>query len=294
MSRCTSLPSSSHARRRQAARRRATHRRARRTLFACGLALAATLFLLSVGLSGRLTPATDTTPAAENIEQPVFSSTDDDSAEARRAAILQDTSGTFPESLQALLERHPDALGFVEDYPDHKDDAPADTIGEVVQGQFPLLLQWDPRWGYTRYGDDLLAVTGCGPTCLAMAAAGLTGDDTITPAAVAQRAQRDGYWVDGVTSWGLMTTGCEAWGLVSEELPLTESAVTGALSEGRPIICSVRPGDFTTTGHFILLTGMTEEGIRVNDPNSPQNSNRLWTYAELEPQIRNLWAFSAR
>ena len=226
MSRCTFLPSSSHA---------------RRTLFACGLALAATLSLMSVGPSGRLTPVTDTTPAAENIEQPVFSSTDADSAEARRAAILQDTSGTFPESLQALLERHPDALGFVEDY-HHKDDAPADTIGEVVQGQFPLLLQWDSRWGYTRYGDDLLAVTGCGPTCLAMAAAGLTGDDTITPAAVAQRAQRDGYWGDGVTSWGLMTTGCEAWGLVSEELPLTESAVTGALSEGRPIICSVRPG----------------------------------------------------
>ena len=97
-----------------------------------------------------------------------------------------------------------------------------------------------------------------------------------------------------MTSWGLMTTGCEAWGLVSEELPLTESAVTGALSEGRPIICSVRPGDFTTTGHFILLTGIAEEGIRVNDPNSPQNSDRLWTYAELEPQIRNLWAFSAR
>lgn len=81
---------------------------------------------------------------------------------------------------------------------------------------------------------------------------------------------------------------------MSEELPLTESAVTGALSEGRPIICSVRPGDFTTTGHFILLTGIAEEGIRVNDPNSPQNSDRLWTYAELEPQIRNLWAFSAR
>ena len=93
-------------------------------------------------------------------------------------------------------------------------------------------------------------------------------------------------------SWGLMTDGCRAWGLVSEELPLTETAVTGALDEGRPIICSVRPGDFTTTGHFILLAGLEEEGIRVNDPNSPQNSDRLWIYDELEPQIRNLWAFS--
>lgn len=276
------------SRRRQAARRRSLHRRARRTVIFCVMALAATLW--AVGLPGRREPTPASTVKA--TASPATTPLTDENADARRADILQDTSGTWPESLQALLERHPDALEFVEGYPDHKDDAPAETIGDVVQGQFPLLLQWDARWGYVRYGDDLLAVTGCGPTCLAMAAAGLTGDNAITPAAVAEQAQRDGYWVDGVTSWGLMTDGCRAWGLVSEELPLTESAVTGALEEGRPIICSVRPGDFTTTGHFILLAGLEEEGIRVNDPNSPQNSDRLWTYDELEPQIRNLWAFS--
>lgn len=276
------------SRRRQAARRRSLHRWARRTVIFCIMALAATLW--AVGLPGRREPAP--APTVKATASPAATPLTDENADARRADILQDTSGTWPESLQALLERHPDALEFVEGYPDHKDDAPAETIGDVVQGQFPLLLQWDARWGYVRYGDDLLAVTGCGPTCLAMAAAGLTGDNAITPAAVAEQAQRDGYWVDGVTSWGLMTDGCRAWGLVSEELPLTESAVTGALDEGRPIICSVRPGDFTTTGHFILLAGLEEEGLRVNDPNSPQNSDRLWTYDELEPQIRNLWAFS--
>lgn len=276
------------SRRRQAARRRSLHRRARRTVIFCVMALAATLW--AVGLPGRREPAP--APTVKATASPATTPLTDENADARRADILQDTSGTWPESLQALLERHPDALEFVEGYPDHKDDAPAETIGDVVQGQFPLLLQWDARWGYVRYGDDLLAVTGCGPTCLAMAAAGLTGDNAITPAAVAEQAQRDGYWVDGVTSWALMTDGCRAWGLVSEELPLTESAVTGALEEGRPIICSVRPGDFTTTGHFILLAGVENGNIRVNDPNSPQNSDRLWTYDELEPQIRNLWAFS--
>lgn len=276
------------SRRRQAACRRSLHRRARRTVIFCVMALAATLW--AVGLPGRREPAA--APTVKATASPATTPHTDENADARRADILQDTSGTWPESLQALLERHPDALEFVEGYPDHKDDAPAETIGDVVQGQFPLLLQWDARWGYVRYGDDLLAVTGCGPTCLAMAAAGLTGDNTITPAAVAEQAQRDGYWVDGVTSWGLMTDGCRAWGLISEELPLIESAVTGALEEGRPIICSVRPGDFTTTGHFILLAGVEDGNIRVNDPNSPQNSDRLWTYDELEPQIRNLWAFS--
>lgn len=279
--------------RRRAAYRRAQRRRARRTLLICFLAVLVTLW--AAGLPGRIRSETAATATsrADTVSAPPGTALAGDE-DTRRQAILSDTGGTWPESLRDLLERHPDALAFVEGYPDHKDDPPAETIGEVVQGQFPLLLQWDPRWGYVRYGDDLLAVTGCGPTCLAMAAAGLTGDDTITPAAVAEKAQQDGYWVDEVTSWELMQTGCEAWGLVSEELPLSESAVTGALNDGRPIICSVRPGDFTTTGHFILLAGVEEDDIRVNDPNSPQNSDRLWSYAELEPQIRNLWAFSLR
>ena len=286
MTRKSSLPYS----RRRAARIRARRRRAGRILFCCLLAILGTVW--AAGLPGRVRSVEPVDVAMERSPAPAATMTGDE--ETRRQAILADTGGTWPQSLRELLERHPDALAFVEGYPEHKDDAPADSIGTVEAGSFPLLLQWDARWGYTRYGDDLLAVTGCGPTCLSMAAAGLTGDDTITPAAVAARAQRDGYWVDGVTSWELMRTGCEAWGLVSEELPLSESSVTGALSEGHPIICSVRPGDFTTTGHFILLAGKEEGGIRVNDPNSPQNSDRLWIYDELEPQIRNLWAFSVR
>ena len=287
MTRTSATPSSL---RRRAAHRKAQRRRARRILFCCLLAILGTVWL--VKLPGR---GPSSTPAPKVVKSSLVpAATPAGNEETRRQAILNDTGGTWPQSLRELLERHPDALAFVEGYPDHKDDAPANSIGTVETGTFPLLLQWDARWGYTRYGDDLLAVTGCGPTCLSMAAAGLTGDDTITPAAVATRAQRDGYWVDGVTSWELMRTGCEAWGLVSEELPLSESSVTEALENGRPVICSVRPGDFTTTGHFILLAGMEEDGIRVNDPNSPQNSDRLWTYAELEPQIRNLWAFSAR
>lgn len=286
MTRKSSLPYS----RRRAARIRARRRRAGRILFCCLLAILGTVW--AVRAPGRFRSVGPVDVAMESSPAPAATMTGDE--ETRRQVILADTGGTWPQSLRELLERHPDALAFVEGYPEHKDDAPAGSIGTAEAGSFPLLLQWDVRWGYTRYGDDLLAVTGCGPTCLSMVAAGLTGDDTITPAAVAVRAQRDGYWVDGVTSWELMRTGCEAWGLVSEELPLSESSVTGALSEGHPIICSVRPGDFTTTGHFILLAGTEEDGIRVNDPNSPQNSDRLWTYDELEPQIRNLWAFSVR
>ena len=83
----------------------------------------------------------------------------------------------YPEQLIELLQNNEETADFVFDYPEKKDTAPADTVGEVVQGQVPLLLQWDERWGYAFYADDMIAVNGCGPTAIAMVAAGLTGDN---------------------------------------------------------------------------------------------------------------------
>ena len=53
------------------------------------------------------------------------------------------------------------------------------------------------------------------------------------------------------------------------------------------------PGDFTTTGHFIVLTGIGDNGdVLVNDPNSKKNSEKSWSIEKLIPQIRNLWTYS--
>ena len=59
------------------------------------------------------------------------------------------------------------------------------------------------------------------------------------------------------------------------------------------LICSVSEGDFTQTGHFIVIYGYEDGWFEVNDPNSVTRSNAKWTYDRLEGQIRNLWAMSA-
>lgn len=199
----------------------------------------------------------------------------------------------YPADLLSLLGRNSETLDFVAGYPQHKDDTPADTVGEVTQGEFPLLMQWDMAWGYATYGDGLMALNGCGPTALSMVICGLTGDNTVTPYTVAQYADSQGYYVDGVgTSWDLMRTGAEHFGLTAKELPLDEGVVTRALKQGRPIICSVGPGDFTTSGHFIVLVGLEDGKIRVNDPNRRSTSAQLWDYDTLAGQINNLWAYT--
>lgn len=200
----------------------------------------------------------------------------------------------YPEQLIELLKNNGETVDFVFDYQEKKDAPPADTVGEVVQGQIPLLLQWDERWGYAFYSDDMIAVNGCGPTAIAMVAAGLTGDNTITPYKVAQFSAENGYYAgDAGTSWTLLTDGARQFGIYGEEMGLSESEVFSALENGHPIICSMRPGDFTTTGHFIVLTGVEDGKIRVNDPNSRVRSGKLWDYSRLEYQINNLWVYTA-
>lgn len=200
----------------------------------------------------------------------------------------------YPEELIELLENNAETADFVLGYPEKKDTAPAETIGDVTQGEIPLLLQWDERWGYAYYADDMIAVNGCGPTVISMVAAGLTGDNTVTPYKVAQFSAGNGYYAgDSGTSWSLMTEGAQQFGIYGEEMGLSEDEVFSALENGHPIICSMRPGDFTTTGHFIVLTGVEDGKIRVNDPNSRVRSGKLWDYSRLEYQINNLWVYTA-
>lgn len=198
--------------------------------------------------------------------------------------------GRYPQSLIDLLERNPETQDFVLNYPFR-------TQGEYDLSDFadaqgvPLFLQWDPRWGYETYGSDCIGITGCGPTCLAMVGYSLTGSEEFTPEKIADFAWQNGYYAkDHGSSWTLISEGSGRLGLTATELPLVKKKMVTALEAGKPIILALGPGDFTTTGHYIVLTGWEEEAFRVNDPNSVENSEKLWTYEELEPQIRNIWA----
>lgn len=199
----------------------------------------------------------------------------------------------YPELLLEMLTRNLEMLDFVVDYPRNYGIIYENKIDNLSKGTIPLLLQWDKRWGYGKYGESSIAISGCGPTALSMVIAGLTGNTAMTPSKIASFSEENGYYVNGVgTSWELMTTGARKLGIKSKEVSLSKKAVLNALKKNHPIICSMRKGDFTTTGHFIVLIGIKDGKIQVNDPNSRERSATLWTYERLEPQIKNLWEFS--
>lgn len=199
----------------------------------------------------------------------------------------------YPESLIALVERNPETKDFVLDYPKYKGLEEIDISKEVTKGEIPHFLQWDERWGYETYGSDFLAVTGCGPTSLSMVVCGLTGDTKWNPYEVAKMAEDNGYYVDGSgSSWELMSSGAEKLGLTVSSVIFDAEHIRATLESGQPIICVMGPGDFTDAGHFLVLTGVDQEGdIILQDPNSVERTKQHWDVQKLMNQMKNLWSY---
>lgn len=226
-----------------------------------------------------------------NIDYDTLTSLTEMSKEDSRINKIIKNIDAYPSELLEMLSRNPDMTDYALDYLNKKGEVTSDNIGEVIKGKFPLLLQYDERWGYGIYGDNVIAINGCGPTVLTMVIAGLTGRNDITPYDIAAFSEREGYYLEEGTSWLLFTEGIKQYGITGENIPLSESIINENLIQGHPIICSMRKGTFTTTGHFILLTGIKDGKYIVNDPNSRERSNTLYSYDEISYQIKNLWSF---
>lgn len=197
----------------------------------------------------------------------------------------------YPQELIELLERNPETEDFVLSYPlEH--DLPHDVnLWEYAQSDsVPLFMQWDKRWGYLDYSGELAGLSACGPVCLSMVICYLTGDYSCSPDVLINYAISNGYCAPGFGSyWTLISAGGRAFGLDVTEFAPDKERILANLEVGNPIICIMGPGEFTTSGHFIVLTGIENGKITVNDPNSYTNSNQLWEYDSFGDQINNVW-----
>lgn len=164
---------------------------------------------------------------------------------------------------------------------------------EWKRGKTPALYQTDAQWADTRYANDTLRESGCGPTCMAMVYVNLTGRKEMDPAKMCAYSENGGYVDAGATSWRFMSDGAKGLGLRSKELSADRNVIKNEVAAGHPVIAIMGPGDFTTTGHFIVICGIDEQGKAIiRDPNSEANTNKAWSLDTIISQARNFWAYS--
>ena len=200
-------------------------------------------------------------------------------------------SGEYENELRAAVKKNPELKDFVKKYDKYKEkEFEIDLSAEASSGEVPLLMQWDKRWGYNIYAGEPFALSGCGPTCLSMACIKVLGDEKYTPAYIGEYAEKNGYALNKSGSyWSLISEGGVKLGLDVVEIPNVEQRIIDNLNVGNPIICIMGPGDFTESGHFVVMTEYADGKIKINDPYRKSNSEKLWKYDDISSQIQNMW-----
>lgn len=209
------------------------------------------------------------------------------------------TLADYPEKLVTLLEKEPAAEEFVLNYPlEYGKEHKIDISDRVNEAGVPLFIQWDKQWGYKEYVGNIAGLSGCGPTCLAMVKFHFSRDPEMHPAYMMDFAQSNKAYANEnvATQWALFGQGAKELGLQVTELTKeqieSEQKIADVLSSGKVIVVHVGPGVFTEIGHYMVIWGYENGAFRINDPNSPTNSEKLWEFEVFADQIKMMWAFS--
>ena len=141
--------------------------------------------------------------------------------------------------------------------------------------------QLDDRWRYEAYGTDDIGGYACGPTAMSIVVSSLTSE-TVDPPHMAQWAYENGYWCSKSGSYHSLIPGAaEEWGLSVEGCTTSEpQRIVDALADGKLVVALMSKGHFTSSGHFIVLRGVTsDEKILVADPSSYSRSEKAWDFS---------------
>ncbi|KAF1295852.1 hypothetical protein BAU15_03855 [Enterococcus sp. JM4C] len=163
-----------------------------------------------------------------------------------------------------------------------------------TDNHYPLNLQTDERWSEVPYGDNTLGVNGCAIASLSMILSEVEGR-SVEPTEILDWSH-DAYFVDGAgTSWNIFADFASYYGLPFQNLDNSIDAALNYLEQGIPVVVSVSPGEFTDTGHIMILSSCHEGQIKVYDPNDTPEKNHYkedYSIDQIASQVINYWVYA--
>lgn len=146
---------------------------------------------------------------------------------------------------------------------------PVDTLyADVAHERFPeVMVYFQQDYVSTPYGASYVGVSGCGVSVLAMLATYMN-DTIITPAMMAK--QYSAFYREGLGTGGeVFIYAPEELGFFLDRPAYQIDEFAEALTNGQLVVDLQYPGYFTTTGHYILLSGYNPEDdtFQVRDSN---------------------------
>lgn len=166
-----------------------------------------------------------------------------------------------------------------------------DTVENCVK-EVTYFNQTEEPWASLPYGTSNVGTAGCGPTSLAIVISTFTGQN-VTPEITKTFAEQNGEYVPNVgTSHSFVKNAATHWGLTCERVGKDRmDYVVESLKDGKLVveICEAYTITGGSSGHFIVLTGVTADGhITIADCASRERTGKLYSVETIKSYGRDL------
>ena len=166
-----------------------------------------------------------------------------------------------------------------------------DTVENCVK-EVTYFNQTEEPWASLPYGTSNVGAAGCGPTSMAIVISTFTGQN-VTPEITKTFAEQNGEYVPNVgTSHSFVKNAATHWGLTCERVGKNRmDYVVESLKDGKLVveICEAYTITGGSSGHFIVLTGVTADGyITIADCASRERTGKLYSVEAIKSYGRDL------
>lgn len=158
-------------------------------------------------------------------------------------------------------------------------------------------------WSNVPFGGGTIATSGCSVTSLAMVLSYLKSDvdsagwiypSDIVAAIAGRYGNYNQFYAGDGQNWDIFPAVAEIYQVSCNAI--SSASILQELAAGKPVIMSCSPSEFTSKGHFIVLSGLTEDGyVMVNDPNAAHASYsyKKYSISYLISCGKGWWSFAA-
>lgn len=167
-------------------------------------------------------------------------------------------------------------------------------------------LQTDTRWknyNYSANGEKkTIGSAGCGPTAAAMVIATLKNKN-VTPVTTAEWSMSHGYkalnqgtfytyFIPQFAVYGIECKQLNTLNLYGKSSSTAHTEALAALKNGNWVIACMGKGNWTSSGHFILLYGYENGYVYINDPASTKATRIKNTWTLFAKQVKYMWSIT--
>ena len=169
-----------------------------------------------------------------------------------------------------------------------------------------IYYQTDPRWKNIPYAvkgeSSTIGGSGCGPTSAAMILA-TWADKNVTPKTECAWALKNGYkalnsgtyyqyFVPAFKRYGLKCTWLSSTNIYGNSTSPLHAQAKEAVDKGNLVIACMGKGNWTRSGHYIVVWKIEGNTIYINDPASTKTARTRGDYSLFKKQVKYYWVIN--